>query len=140
GNWVIGFLAGIQNRLLFAPSLDELVPVYLLSDEVGVGLVVVERLDHVIAVAPHEGAVFVAFETGALSEAHHVEPVASPALTVARRGEKAVHNFLPRIRRPIGFERANLLRRGRQSNEVQIGATDQNTTRGRLRRRKAGLS
>ena len=60
-----------------------------------VRLVVVEALHHVIAIAIGVGTVHVVLVAVGLGEAHHVQPVAAPLLAIMRRGEQAVHHFLP---------------------------------------------
>src|SRR5689334_13606655 len=59
----------------------------LLTNELIVRFVFVERTDHVVAIAPGGRARLVHFETMCFSEAHHVEPVPSPAFTELRRRE-----------------------------------------------------
>ena len=74
----------------------------LLLDEAVVGLVLVERLDHVIAIAPDVGPRLIALEAFAIGVARQVQPVPRPALAVVRRGEQAVDHFLERIGRGVG--------------------------------------
>ena len=74
----------------------------LFHDEAVVGLVVVERFDHIIAIRPGVGinrtlalAVELAFR---IRVTRHVEPMASPAFAVMRRGQQLVHDLLERRR------------------------------------------
>ena len=62
----------------------------LLADEAVVGLVFIEGLDDVIAIAPRVWAKGVVLEAIALGVAREVEPVARPAFAVVRRGEQPV--------------------------------------------------
>jgi hypothetical protein len=64
----------------------ELVAGDLFMDELVVGLVGVERLDDVVAVAPGVGTGFVGLETVAVGVAGEIEPVASPPPAVVARG------------------------------------------------------
>ena len=105
----------------------------LLLDEAVVGLVRVEGLDHVIAVAPGIRAGFIGLEALAVGVAGEVEPVAAPALAVLRRGEQAVDHFFESLRRVVGQEGVDFLRRGRQAGEVEGGAAEQRDLVGRLR-------
>ena len=53
-----------------------------------------------------------------------VEPVPGPALAVARRGEQGLHQSLVGIRGGIGDEGLGLLRRRRQTGEIEIEPAD----------------
>jgi len=63
--------------------------------------VVVERLDHPIAVLPHrpQRVLFVAVAVGVACE---IEPGPRPSLTVVRRGEESIDDAFVRIRRGVG--------------------------------------
>ena len=76
----------------------------LLFDEAVVGLVGVERLNYVVAVAPGVGARFVGLEAFAFGVAGEVEPVAAPTLAVLRRGEQAIYDFFESLRGVVGEE------------------------------------
>ncbi len=65
-------------------GVRQLVAGKLLQKKAVVRLVVVERLDDVIAVAPHARLGRVALIAGGLGIAHHVEPVPGPAFAVRR--------------------------------------------------------
>lgn len=65
----------------------ELVAGELFGDETVVGRVGVERVDHPVAIAPGLGAMRVGLVAVGLGVPHQVEPMASPALAVARRGQ-----------------------------------------------------
>ena len=65
-------------------------PASLLADELVVGLVVVERVDDVVAIPPGVGVSEVLVHAVGVGVAGHVEPVPAPALAVVRRGEQPV--------------------------------------------------
>ena len=62
----------------------------LFFDEAGVGLVVIEGADDVIAVGPGVGAELVLIVAMGIAVVDHVEPVAAPAFAIARGGEQTV--------------------------------------------------
>ena len=97
----------------------------LLADEAVVRLVLVEGVDDVVAVAPDVGAGLVALEALAVGVAGEVEPVARPALAVARRGEKAINDAVEGGGRVVGEERLHFFGSGQQSGEVERGAADE---------------
>ena len=106
----------------------------LLDQEAVVRLVVVERLDHVVAVTPGIGAMGVVLEARRVRVARDVEPEPSVAFAVVRRGEQAVDEAFPRIRRSIRDERIDLRRCRRQAKQIEIGASNQRVAVGFRRR------
>ena len=62
----------------------------LFFDKAGVGLVVVEGADHVIAVGPGVGTELVLVVAVGVAVVDDVEPVAAPAFAIAGRGQQAV--------------------------------------------------
>ena len=62
----------------------------LLGDEAGVGFVVVEAADHVVAVFPRMRAVQVVVRAAGVRVTREIQPVATPALAVVRALEQAV--------------------------------------------------
>ena len=107
---------------LAAPLLQvrrrEEVPRDLLADETVVGPVVLERLDHVVAVAPgllHDEAA----EGERLAEAGDVEPVAAPALAEGAGGQQAIHDFFEGVRRWVVHELVDLLGARRHAEEIE---------------------
>ena len=54
-----------------------------------------------------------------------IEPVARLVLTVTRRVEQAVHQFLVSIGVPISEERVHFLRCGWQAGQVEGGTTNE---------------
>ena len=103
----------------------QLVAGNLLADEAVVRLVVVERLNDVIAIAPHVGTRGVGFEAVAVRVARDVEPMARPALAVPRRREQPVHHALPRAGRSVVQELLNLGRRRGKPGEVDRDPAEQ---------------
>jgi hypothetical protein len=81
----------------------KLVRCNLLEQELIVGQVLVERADDPVAVGVGVGVAPLLLEDVALGVgvAGDVEPVAAPALAVARRREEAVDHFRKRTRRFI---------------------------------------
>src|SRR5438067_11780669 len=66
----------------------------LFLDKAIVALVVIERADDIIAVRPSVIAAFVLVVTMRVAVVDDVEPVPTPALAVARRGEEPVDQVL----------------------------------------------
>ena len=105
----------------------------LLLHEARVRLVLVERADHVIAIGPGIAPRLVLVVAVRFAVVHHIQPVASPALAVARRGEQAVHQLLVGVGRAVGDEGLNLFPRGRQAVQIVGEPADQG---GRIRLRR----
>ena len=59
--------------------------------------------------------------------AGEVEPMPSPALSVVRRSQQVVDHLLPGIGGLISQEGFDLSWRGRQSDQVKVGAADEIT-------------
>jgi hypothetical protein len=97
----------------------------LFTNELIVRLIVVERFDHVIAIAPRLGTIHVELEAARIGVANQVEPVARPSLAVMRTGEQPVDQSLPGSGRGVFDEGLDLFRVGRQSRQIEIGATDE---------------
>ena len=92
----------------------------LLLHETRVGLVVVERADDIVAIRPCIRAQLVLVIAVRVAVVDDVEPVPRPALAVARGGEQLVHEPLVGIRRMVGGKGGDLLRRRRESGEVEV--------------------
>ena len=69
----------------------------LLADELVVGQVAVEGVDHPVAVAVHLRDRVVGVVAGGVGVADDVEPVPAPALAVGRRGEQPVDDLRERV-------------------------------------------
>ena len=110
----------------------------VLADQLVERLVVVERADDVVAERIEVIDDEVAFEAVALAEADDVEPVAAPALTVARGGKQAVDEGFGRLA-GVGLvgrnESVDFGLGGWESGQVIAEAADQCL---RLGRRAAG--
>jgi len=111
----------------------ELVAGELFADEAVVGQVGVEGLDDVVAVRPGVGAGEVGLETVGLGEARHVQPMAGPFLPEPRRGEQPIDHRRVGLVRRVGDERRDFRGRGRQADDIVIGATDERARFGRGR-------
>ena len=90
-----------------------------------VWLVVVERLDNVVAVAPRVVAVTVVFKSAGIGVANRVEPVAAPALPVMRRRQQLFDHLGKCIRRTVVQEGLDVSGSGWQAGEIEIRAADQ---------------
>ena len=101
--------AGGDERLV--GHVIQLVARDLLAQELGVRLVLVERVDDVVAVAPGVYSDVVLLETVGVGVAGDVEPVAAPALAVMRRVEQLLDQPLPGAPLRVGQKRIDLLRR-----------------------------
>src|SRR5262245_31769376 len=78
----------------------------------------------------------VVLEAIGLREAHDIEPVLRPALTVMWTGEQAVDHRLPRARRAVLQKGVDICSRWWQSREIEVGAADQNLAAGLGRKRE----
>ena len=118
----------------------DLVAGQLLQHEAVERLVVVERLDDVVAVAPRPGAVAVVLEALGLGVAHDIEPVPAPLLAVVRGREQPIDQLLVGVGRRIVDEGIDLLRRRRQPGQVEGDPADERGPVGLRRRRQSFLS
>ena len=89
------------------------VPGQLLADEPVVRLVLVERVDDIVAIAGGLGHGVIGVVTGRVGVVCDIHPVPAPSLAVMRRGEQAVDDLGECIRAGIGEERINFLGRRR---------------------------
>ncbi len=98
--------------------------------------VVVQGLDHPVAIGPHFALAVdrIAVRVGV---ARLVEPVPAPALAVVGRGEQAVDQRLVSRGTFIFDEPLDLVRRRQQSDQVEIDAANQRRSIGRGRRRQS---
>src|SRR5262249_47978060 len=60
--------------------------------------------------------------TRSIGVTYHVHPMPAPALAIVRRREQALDEVRPGIRRLVVEKRIQLLRRGRQANEIEMNA------------------
>ena len=93
----------------------------LLADKLVEGQVAVERVHHIVAVAPrvleHQGAA----AATRFRKARHIEPVPAPALAELRRGQHRIHRHRERLGRGprIAHKRLERLGRRRQSGQIE---------------------
>ena len=81
---------------------EEFVAGHLLPHEAVIGLVGVERSDHIVAIAPAVLPVAVALEAVRVGEADYVQPLLRPALAVVRRRQERIDQMLVGVWRRIG--------------------------------------
>ena len=96
----------------------------LLQRELVERQIAVERVDDPIAPAPHV-ALGVGLVAVRIRIARRVEPLCGHPLAVARRGEKAIDDFLVRVARFVVHERIDVGRCRRQAGQVEADATNQ---------------
>ncbi len=96
-----------------------------LFDEAVVGLVVVEALHHVVAVAPGVEEVRILLKAGRVAVAGEIEPVLAPLFAVAGRGEQLVDQLRVCIGAAVGEEGLDFVVRGRKAMQVEGGAADE---------------
>ena len=115
---------GGGNSPIF-PVISEGVPRYLLLDESVVRLVLVERPDDVVPVAPHVGQGIVQPAPHRIAVTHHVHPVPGPALAVAGVGQQLFHGIGVGVGRVILEKGLHLLGCGRQPDQIEIEPPEQ---------------
>ena len=107
-----------------ATVIEQFIAGDLFGQESIVRLVLVERSDHVVAVAIGMGPDVVgrngAFRIGV---AHGVEPVASPAFAIVGRIQQAIDHPLVGVRPGVGQISLGFLGRRGKSNQVYVGPT-----------------
>ena len=97
----------------------ELVAGELPGDEGVEGEVLVQGLDHEVAIVIGGGAVGVVLEAVALGEPGEVEPVPAPALAVTGTGQEPASKPVVRVGCRVIEECGDLLGRGRQAGQVE---------------------
>ena len=97
----------------------------LLDHELVVGLVVIQRPDHIIAIPPGVRLVAVAFEGVRVGITNEIEPVTGPLLTVVRTGEQPIDHLLPGGSRVVGEEVIDFLLGRRQAGDAVGRPADQ---------------
>ena len=113
------------RRLTGVLPRRQLVAGDLLNDEPVIRLVRVETLDDVVAVAPGLRPFGVQFESVALGEADHIEPVLRLPLPEVRRGEQPVHQLLVGVGCGVLQKRLDLGRGGRQPGQIERHPADE---------------
>ena len=121
----VGAVVAIEacgDALILRGVLEE-VASELFDQEAIVGLVLVEGVNDVVAVAPDQGLVGVAFIAVRLRVAHQVEPVATPANAVVGGGQQAIDDPIEGAVVRVREERSHLLLGRRQTRQVVGDAT-----------------
>ena len=119
--------------------LAEKVARELLEDEALVRLVLVQRADDIVAIPPGGRARLVHLEAVGFGEAHDIQPMLRPPLTVMRRRQQAFDDFLVSIGGPVSLKSPHLGRRRRQPDKVEVKPPNQRPPRRLRRRREFGL-
>ena len=101
----------------------------LLDDELVVGLVGVEGVNHPVAPAPHVARAVVLIAVG-VGVAGGVEPAGGHAFAVAGGLEQAVDGVFEGLRGGVGEEGVEFFEGGRQAGEVEGGAAQEGFARG----------
>ena len=96
----------------------------LLNGEFVVRFVVVERVDHIVAIR-RDFANSIAVITDRVRVPHEVEPVRRHSLAVARVVEQLLHELFVCTGRPVVDERLNLPRQRRHAQQVVVQPTSQ---------------
>ena len=126
---LVGFVGVVAEEAGRDVGVDvvgvDLVAGNLFADEAVVGFVVVERLNHIVAIAPDVGANFVGLEAVGVGVAGYVEPFAAPAFTVVGRGEQAIDDFREGVGGVIGQEGLGFFGGGREADKIERGAAEE---------------
>ena len=85
----------------------------LLAHKIVVGLVLIKRANHPVAIRPRVVPLAVGFKAGRFAKAHEVQPMRRPPLTITRAGQHLIHQPRERSRLVILHKRFHLLRRWR---------------------------
>ena len=119
----------------------ELVAGQLLGNEAIERLVLVERGDDVVAIAPlafaGDDERRVDVEADGVDVAGHVQPVTAPALAEVRRSQQSVDQPLEGVGTLVGDKGLHFLAGGRQAHKVEIGPADKRRTVGLGRKRQS---
>ena len=118
--------------------IDQLVAGQLLEDELVDRLVLVERVDDVVAVFPGDFAIAVAGVAAGIGVAGDIQPVPAPLFAVMGRRQQVIDHLFPGVRRLVLDEGLDFGGRGRQPDQVEVGAADQGR-RGPLRPASSSL-
>ena len=105
--------------------LEELVPGQLFLHEPVVGLVGIEGIDDVVPVAPGMVVLWIALIAVGVGVTGQIQPVAPPALPVARIRQQTVHQSFIGRGGGVADESLHLGRLGRQAQQVEVHPADQ---------------
>ena len=110
----------------------------LLADELVVGLVDVEGVNHVVAIAIGVDVRQVFILPVGIGIAGHVEPMPAPPLAILRSGQQSIHQSRESVGGVVGEKGIDLGRRRRQAEQVKLRTAQQGALLRRRRRRDAG--
>ena len=102
----------------------------LLPDELIIRLVVIQRLDDIVAIRIGVLPIAVRLESVGFGEAGDVQPVSAPAFTIAGAGQNTIHQLLHRIGPGVADKLFHFFRRGRESVHHEVKAPDERATIG----------
>src|SRR5437762_2750309 len=103
----------------------DLITSQLFEQEAVEGRVVVERLDHVIAITPGAGTKAIILEALRFGIADDIEPVPRPAFAVVRTDEQAFHELFVSVSGRVVDEGGDFLGRRRQARKIEAEPTDE---------------
>ena len=106
----------------------------LLAHEPRPRLVVVQRLDDIVAIPPRMIPRQIVTTPMRLREMNRIQPVSRPSLAMARRSEQPIHQMLVSLRIAVLFKRLHLGKRRRQPVQIEIHSPNERATV-RFRRR-----
>ena len=112
-------------------SIGQLVARNLLQHKTVVWLILVEGCNHIVAIAPGVRLLVIALVTVTLRETHHIQPVPSPAFTIFRHGQQAIHQFQEGLRIRIINEGLYLCKARGKTEQGVAGAPDEDLPRSR---------
>ena len=112
------------GELLVERGVREEIASQLLSEELVIGHVFIEGVDHPIAPRPARAEHFVV-EGVAVAVAGDIEPIDRHAFAVVGRGQRAIHHDFVGFVGGVGHEGIDLLWRRRQAEEVHVHAADE---------------
>ncbi len=113
---VVGAADQETGRFIDSPAIA----CQLFDQKIPVGLVLVQGLNHVIAIIPGVAAVPIDFVSGGLTKPHHVQPVPGPAFSIVVTLQYLIDQVGPCFRRLLGQKGLDLPFRGQQSMHVQV--------------------
>ena len=123
--------------LVGRPARGQKVAGDLLTHELVVRLVGVERVDDVIAIQIRFGNRIVGVVAARVGISRDIHPIAAPALAVMRRGEQILDQVGKRVRRFVGQKCVDLRGCRGEADQVEIGSAQQGPLVGRRRGREA---
>ena len=101
-------------------EVGQLIPGQLLDGELVERDIVVEGLDHVVAIPPGKRNLGIRFVSDGLPIAGNIKPMARPAFAVLRTRQQVIDNVFECLGRVVSQEGRLLLGSGRQSNQIEV--------------------